>query len=260
METFPESKLAHKYLDGLSGLEIGGSIHNPFGLNTKNVDYTDSSNTVFKREEMDKRGSFLPVDIVAPGDNIPVPDASQDFVINSHVLEHFSDPIKALKEWYRVVKEGGYIFLIVPHKERMFDRNRPRTTFEELNERHETKIYPEPKSNHYSVWVTEDLLDLVENIKLDWKVIDFQDADDKVGNGFSVVIKKEKRDQEKDRQINLVIKEFREKKRKENNSLYKILKIKRVRELFGNTIKECQKNGIKGIFRRIPYMHKWEKK
>ncbi len=260
METFPESKLAHKYLDGLSGLEIGGSIHNPFGLNTKNVDYTDSSNTVFKREEMDKRGSFLPVDIVAPGDNIPVPDASQDFVINSHVLEHFPDPIKALKEWYRVVKEGGYIFITVPHKERMFDRNRPRTTFEELNERHKTGIYPKPKSNHYSVWVTEDLLDLIENIKLDWKVIDFQDADDKVGNGFSIVIKKEKRDQEKDRQINLQIKEFKEKKRKENNSLYKILKIKRAQELFKNTIRECQKNGIKGIFRRIPYMYKWEKK
>ena len=29
---FAESKLAHQFLDGLTGLEIGGSAHNPFGL------------------------------------------------------------------------------------------------------------------------------------------------------------------------------------------------------------------------------------
>ena len=39
---FPESKLAHKYLDNLIGIEIGGSAHNSFGLNTINVDnYND---------------------------------------------------------------------------------------------------------------------------------------------------------------------------------------------------------------------------
>jgi len=260
MKTFPESKLAHKYLDGLEGLEIGGSIHNPFGLNTKNVDYTDSADTVFKREEMDKRGTFLPVDIIAPGDNIPVSDGSQDFVISSHVLEHFPDPIKALKEWYRVVREGGFIFMIVPHKERMFDRNRPRTTAGELKKRHETGIYPTPKSNHYSVWVTEDLLDLVEGTKLDWKVVDFQDSDDKVGNGFTIVIKKEKRDGEKDRQINKAISIFKARKKRENESFKKILKISRVQELLKNVSREFKKNGIRGIFRRIPYMYKWDKK
>jgi ubiquinone/menaquinone biosynthesis C-methylase UbiE len=189
---FPESKLAHKYLDGLVGLEIGGSIHNPFGLNTKNVDYTDSSDTVFKEEEMDQHGSFLPVDIVASGDNIPVSDESYDFVVSSHVLEHFPDPIKALKEWHRIIKKGGYIFMIIPHKERTFDRNQERTNPEELLERHDTGKYPEPssKSRHYSYWITEDMIELIKSIKLDWQVVDFQDVDDKVENGFSVVIKK----------------------------------------------------------------------
>jgi len=37
---FKESALAHKLLDGLAGLEIGGSAHNSFGLKTRNVDYT----------------------------------------------------------------------------------------------------------------------------------------------------------------------------------------------------------------------------
>jgi hypothetical protein len=35
---FRESTLAHRYLDGLKGLEIGGSYHNAFGLDTLNVD------------------------------------------------------------------------------------------------------------------------------------------------------------------------------------------------------------------------------
>ncbi|MFA6184016.1 MAG: class I SAM-dependent methyltransferase [Parcubacteria group bacterium] len=256
---FPESALAHKYLDGLKGLEIGGSAHNPFGLNTQNIDYTEEE-TVFKREELEMRGDFLKVDIVAQGDDLPIEDNSQDFVINSHVLEHFSDPIKALKEWYRVVREGGYIFIIVPHKERTFDRKNPITTTEELIKRHKTGIFPVPKSNHYSFWVTESLLDLIEVIDLNWKVIDFQDVDDKVGNGFTIVIKKEKRDLEKDKVINSKIKEFRKIKEKENKSLLKILKIKRAKELFLNTFREFKKHGLVGIWKRIPYMYKWDRK
>ena len=45
-----ESALAHKDLDGLRAVEIGGSIHNPFGLNTLNDDYTASTDTVNPRD------------------------------------------------------------------------------------------------------------------------------------------------------------------------------------------------------------------
>ena len=55
---FPESALAHKYCVG-KGLEIGGCATNPFGLNTLNVDFTDSMDTVFKKEEIRLRGSLL---------------------------------------------------------------------------------------------------------------------------------------------------------------------------------------------------------
>ena len=46
---FPTSKLATKLLSGLSGIEIVGSAHNSFDLDTKNVDYTDEF-TIFKDE------------------------------------------------------------------------------------------------------------------------------------------------------------------------------------------------------------------
>lgn len=56
---FKESELAHKYLDGLSGVEIGGSAYNPFGLNTLNVDYTKSMDALFKIIEKNMCGEAL---------------------------------------------------------------------------------------------------------------------------------------------------------------------------------------------------------
>lgn len=185
----PESPLAHRLLDGLRGLEIGASSHNPFGLNTLNVDYSDDYTTIYKQEEIRAVGRYATVDIVASGDNLPLEDSSVDFVISSHVIEHFYDPIKALKEWLRVVRPGGYVYIIAPHKERTFDRDRPRTTLTELLERHEFPNPPIPDHHgHYSVWITEDFLELCQHFE--WKVIAFQNVDDKIGNGFTVVIQK----------------------------------------------------------------------
>lgn len=188
---FKESALAHELLDGLKGIEIGGGAHNAFGLDTLNVDKFGEMDTVFKLAEIENCGRAMPVDVVASGDNLPFEDSSFDFVISSHVLEHFYDPIKALMEWNRVVRDGGYIYAIVPHKERTFDRLRPRTTLNELVKRHENPNPPsddEVSSNHehWSVWVTDDVFMLALHCGLD--VIRLQDVDDKVGNGFTVVV------------------------------------------------------------------------
>jgi glycosyltransferase involved in cell wall biosynthesis len=183
---FKESFLAHRLLDGLEGIEIGGSAHNPFGLKTRNVDFTDSMDTEFKQQEIKLCGEAMPVDIVAPGDKLPLEDNSVDFVISSHAIEHFPDPIKALKEWYRVVRPGGFLYIVAPHKERTFDRDRERTTLPELIERHRTGIGPDPDAAHCSVWITEDFVELIKH--LGWSIIAVQDADDKVGNGFAVAI------------------------------------------------------------------------
>ena len=186
---FKESALAHRLLDGLEGLEIGGSAHNSFGLKTRNVDNTNEL-TPFKQEEIKLCGEALPVDVVSPGDQLPLEDNSVDFVISSHVIEHFPDPIKALREWYRVVKPGGYLYIIAPHKERTFDKERSRTTLAELIERHETGKQPEILNEHCSVWITEDFVELIR--WLGWNILHVQDVDDKVGNGFTVVIGVEK--------------------------------------------------------------------
>jgi SAM-dependent methyltransferase len=192
---FVQSALANKYCVG-QGLEIGGSAHNSFGLNTLNVDFTNDI-TYFKQEELKLCGKYMPVDIVASGDNIPVKDESYDFILSSHVFEHFIDPIKALLEWYRIIKKGGIIFMIIPHKERTFDKPLPRTELNELIKRHEglTDLKMETYS-HFSVWITEDVLELILYMNKTGvfprpvSVEAVLDTDDKVGNGFAVVLRK----------------------------------------------------------------------
>lgn len=50
------------------------------------------------------------------GKTLPFEDNSQNYVYSSHCLEHIDDYLNAIREWYRVVKVGGHIVTIVPHK------------------------------------------------------------------------------------------------------------------------------------------------
>ncbi|HVL30830.1 MAG TPA: methyltransferase domain-containing protein [Solirubrobacteraceae bacterium] len=148
-----------------------------------NVDKWSAMDTIYKEEE--RRLALRPakVDVVAPGDELPFADDSHDFVFSSHVLEHFPDPIRALLEWQRVARR--YVVAVVPHKERTFDAERPVTSVEELVERHRTGFRTDEDA-HWSVWTCESFLDMCE--QLGFRVIDHLDPDDKVGNGFAVVI------------------------------------------------------------------------
>ena len=193
--TFPDSAAAHRFLDGLVGIEIGGSAHNPFHIaGCLNVDFTDRP-TVFTAEQVRLHGAATHVDIVSPGNDLPFPDASLDYVLSSHVLEHFYDPIGALQEWLRVVRPGGYVFMIVPHRDRTFDRERPLTDVEELLRRHAARGPADApgeqageRDAHHSVWTTQTFLELCAALGL--RVVHVDDIDDKVGNGFTVVVQR----------------------------------------------------------------------
>ena len=43
--------------------------------------------------------------------------AGFDFVYSSHLLEHIEDHVGALREWWRLVRPGGYLVLYLPHKD-----------------------------------------------------------------------------------------------------------------------------------------------
>lgn len=44
-------------------------------------------------------------------------DESFDYVYSGHTLEHMIDESVALKNWWRVVKSGGYLILYIPHRD-----------------------------------------------------------------------------------------------------------------------------------------------
>jgi len=50
------------------------------------------------------------------GTKLPFADESKDYVFASHVLEHIPNHLEALREWFRVIKVGGYVIITVPHQ------------------------------------------------------------------------------------------------------------------------------------------------
>lgn len=183
MTIFPESKLAHQYLDGLFGLEIGAAAHNPFGLRTVNADV--AGNAIYQDEQLRLCGKVAPVDhFIADASELPFDDKQFDFVISSHVLEHVYRPDLALSEWARVAKK--YIFLIIPHKQRTFDRDREETTVGEIMSRKILRGEP-PTDQHWNVWTPASFMDLVQAMVI-FRIHEVVSIDDKVGNGFTVVL------------------------------------------------------------------------
>ena len=61
-----------------------------------------------------------------------IQDKTYDFVMSSHVIEHIANPIRALKEWHRVVRPGGAGIFVVPHLNFTFDHHRPLTTLQHM--------------------------------------------------------------------------------------------------------------------------------
>ena len=65
-----------------------------------------------------------------------IADSSLDFLVACHVIEHTRNPIGSIAAALRKLKPGGRLVLVVPDKERTFDRARPVTTLEHLVEDH----------------------------------------------------------------------------------------------------------------------------
>lgn len=61
-----------------------------------------------------------------------LPSGAYDFVLSSHVLEHIANPILALSQWKRLLKNDGILVLLLPDKDHTFDHRRPTITMAHL--------------------------------------------------------------------------------------------------------------------------------
>ncbi|MGB7601982.1 MAG: methyltransferase domain-containing protein [Candidatus Sulfotelmatobacter sp.] len=70
----------------------------------------------------------------------PIKDSSYDCLLACHCLEHIANPLRALVEWKRVLRDDGLILLILPHKDATFDWRRPLTPLAHMIEDYENSV------------------------------------------------------------------------------------------------------------------------
>jgi SAM-dependent methyltransferase len=154
-------RLARRYLRG-AGLEIGALDHPlavPPGVLVTYVDYQTREENLRRYPGLDP-ARVVEAQIIEDGLSLAsVNDASQDFLVANHVLEHAGDPIQAVINWCRVLRPGGILFLAVPNGGRCFDRDRPITTLEHLQADHDaalggdTELAAHRDREHYREWL-----------------------------------------------------------------------------------------------------------
>lgn len=74
-------------------------------------------------------------------------NCTYELVMSSNNLEHIANPIKALKEFMRVLKHGGIVIILVPVKAYTFDHRREYTSFEHMLQDYENDT-PETDLTH----------------------------------------------------------------------------------------------------------------
>lgn len=169
------------------GIEIG-ALHFPLPVPERvTVRYVDMST----REENIRKYPHLNADdivethFVCNGETLEViEDESQDFVIANHMLEHCINPIGTLRNFLRVLRPGGLLFLALPDKRFSFDRERPITPFSHIADdfRIDRKVedlsvyedwtthvrkngdpvqlHKEQKNIHFHVWTQAEILEM----------------------------------------------------------------------------------------------------
>lgn len=140
-------KLCQELLNDRAGLEIGGpsgvfqrrGIMPIYGI-LRSLDNCNFSNETRWEGNIQEGKTFKFHAKKKPGQQFVgeatdlhmIPAEQYDFVLSSHVLEHSSNPILALTEWLRVLKTGGILVILVPHKDGTFDHRRPVTSLQHL--------------------------------------------------------------------------------------------------------------------------------
>lgn len=167
--------MALSLVDGKAGLEIGGPSNVfrehggrlsrgilPIYDHVGSLDNCDfSSDTVWATH----RDSYIFSDSKAPGRNIfcdasdlsPVADQSYDFVLSSHNLEHFANPVRALQEWKRVTRPNGGLILVLPDYRRTFDHRRPVTKVEHMLQDYRSNMGEDDLSHLPEILALHDL-------------------------------------------------------------------------------------------------------
>ena len=129
------------------GIEIGGPSRIftdkgslPIYSVVSALDGCNYSNVTIWNEEMEEGDGRYRYDAERTGhqfireasDLKGIENGKYDFLLASHCLEHCANPIRTLTEWKRVVRPGGFLLIVLPHKNGTFDHRRPVTSLDHM--------------------------------------------------------------------------------------------------------------------------------
>lgn len=156
---------------GKSGIEIGGpslvfKYYLPIYKHIKALDGINFSNKTHWEGDILEGYTYkfykdkIGYQYISDGTDLSqIDDKKYDFVVSSHCLEHIANPLKALNEWSRILKDDGILLLILPNKIGNFDRHRPTTTFEHILEDYNIQM------TEYDLTHVEEVLSLTDFLK-----------------------------------------------------------------------------------------------
>jgi len=145
------------------GVEIGGPSNNANIIykNAINID-----NVIFSKDTIwgshtneynfyyNKKGKVIINDAV---DISLVQNESYDFCFASHSLENIANPLKAINEWLRIIKNNGYIIIVVPEKSACFDHKRKYSKFSTLLSQFKNNVGEDDLSTLPEILMNHDL-------------------------------------------------------------------------------------------------------
>jgi SAM-dependent methyltransferase len=86
-----------------------------------------------------------------------IPAGRYDCVLSCNNLEHIANPLKALKEWMRVLIDGGAMLVVTPARDYTVDHRRPVTSLEHLQQDWERGISEDNLSHLEEILALHDL-------------------------------------------------------------------------------------------------------
>ncbi|MEO6723432.1 MAG: methyltransferase domain-containing protein [Ferruginibacter sp.] len=152
------------------GLEIGGpsAVFNPSGYLpiydiVNGLDGVNFSTTTIWEGDLNEGKNFTfhnrtGFQYIAEGSFLPaIKNNTYDFILSCNNLEHIANPIAAIFEWKRIIKNEGAMLIILPNKKSNFDHRRPYTNFGHVVSDYEANVGEEDLTHLQEILELHDL-------------------------------------------------------------------------------------------------------
>lgn len=161
--------LYYRLFQNLNGIEIGGPssfFNNEIDIynRIKSLDGVNFSSSTIWGGELTQGFNFQYKEhgtgyqyICDAVDMKCIESSKYDFVLSCNNLEHIANPLKAVSEMLRIIKEDGILLFILPRKSSNFDHKRKITKFDHLLDDYKNNVSEEDLTHLDEILKLHDL-------------------------------------------------------------------------------------------------------